>query len=191
MTDGQSSRCPQKSSIRPLLRLSRRASVATAGVTAAVPPPKDGRRDRHRALRAAAALPRNSRRRCQKRDRGASRRVRERRLRAFSFFQRRAAHSFLRVSRLTPSRPAALAQESRSGRLRDACSELLNIEYAEHSSTSRPARLACPLSGGGIGSGREPPGRVHWVAGRAPPHAELARALWMSSAVALTRRTLN
>ena len=37
----------------------------------------------------------------------------------------------------------------------------------------------------------QPLGRVEWVAGRVPPHAELARALCMSSAVALTRRTLN
>ena len=65
------------------------------------------------------------------------------------------------------------------------------VECPEHSRTSRPARFARPLSGGGIGGGRELPGRVEWVAGRAPPHAELARALWMSSAVALTRRTLN
>jgi hypothetical protein len=56
---------------------------------------------------------------------------------------------------------------------------------------SVPARFAGPVAGGGIGSGREPPGRVEWVAGRVPPHAELARALCMSSAVALTRRTLN
>ena len=191
MTDGQSSRCPQKSSIRPLLRLSRRASVATAGVTAAVPPPKDGRRDRHRALRAAAALPRDSRRRCQKRDRGASRRVRERRLRAFSFFQTLAAHSYLRVLRLTPIPPDALAQGSRSHRRLGARSELLKLNIAEHSSLSVPARFGCPVAGGGIGGGRERLGRVHWVAGRVPPHAELARALCVSSAVALTRRTLN
>ena len=103
----------------------------------------------------------------------------------------RAAHSRLRVSRLTPSRPAALAQESRCGRRLGARSELLKLRVAEHSLVSVTARFACPLSGGGIGGGRERPGRVHWVAGRAPPHAELARALCVSSAVALDRRTLN
>jgi hypothetical protein len=185
VTDGQSSRCHQKRSFRALLRLSRRALAAAAGVTAAARPPRDGRRDRHRAPRAAAARARPSLGRWQKRDGKCSHGCKSWRPRTFRFFQRRPAHSYFRVSRLRPSRPAALAQESHSRRLLRARPLLTKLSTAEHSSMSRPARFACPLAGGGIGGGREPLGRVHWVAGRAPPLAKHVCALCMSSAVAL------